>query len=393
MWRVAMNNPDYKMYPHVYNLIAQKGQHMPPYFNVLIDPLRLRSGGEKERGGIRRHQGADLHRLRLVRLHLQDPPATAASISSTTSRRRRSCCSPARRIWSGRSTPSTTRSCAGTIIWLKGMNTGIMDEPPVRYWVMGANEWRSANNWPLPDAQWTKFYLSSWERLSPDLPEPSSATETQPPDVFVQMPPTQTTTIQRLRYMTDPLPHDVLVAGPIVVTLYAVDRSGRHQLDRDPQGRRPRRVGEDRARRRARSADKSARARDDPRLAQGLAPRARREALKAVVAVASADARGAKAGDARRNRGIPNRDTGDGQSVSPRPPHLPRHHLSRPADRRRRRDQRRIRAVPHLLAARRCCTWSFTTASILRTCCCPWSRRKARPESQAAISFLVSFAP
>ena len=33
-----MNNPDYKMYPHVYNLIAQKGQHMPPYFNVLVDP-------------------------------------------------------------------------------------------------------------------------------------------------------------------------------------------------------------------------------------------------------------------------------------------------------------------------------------------------------------------
>ena len=101
------------------------------------------------------------------------------------------------------------------------MNTGIMDEKPVRYWVMGANEWRSANNWPPPDAKWTKLYLSSWERLTPDLPEPSSVTETQPPDSFVQMPPSQTTTIQRLRYMTDPLPHDVLVAGPIVVTLYA----------------------------------------------------------------------------------------------------------------------------------------------------------------------------
>ena len=34
-----MNNADYKMYPHVYNLIAQKGQHMPPYFNVLVDPF------------------------------------------------------------------------------------------------------------------------------------------------------------------------------------------------------------------------------------------------------------------------------------------------------------------------------------------------------------------
>jgi hypothetical protein len=39
LWREAMSNPDYKMYPHVYNLIAQKGQHMPPLFNVLIDPF------------------------------------------------------------------------------------------------------------------------------------------------------------------------------------------------------------------------------------------------------------------------------------------------------------------------------------------------------------------
>ena len=24
--------------------------------------------------------------------------------------------------------------------WLKGIDTGIMNEPPVRYWVMGAND-------------------------------------------------------------------------------------------------------------------------------------------------------------------------------------------------------------------------------------------------------------
>ena len=38
LWQEAMANPDYKIYPHVYNLVAQKGQHMPPLFNVLIDP-------------------------------------------------------------------------------------------------------------------------------------------------------------------------------------------------------------------------------------------------------------------------------------------------------------------------------------------------------------------
>jgi putative CocE/NonD family hydrolase len=35
------------------------------------------------------------------------------------------------------------------------------------------------------------------------------------------MPPTQTSTIQRLRYMTAPLPQDLTVTGPIVLTLYA----------------------------------------------------------------------------------------------------------------------------------------------------------------------------
>ena len=34
-----MDNPDYRMYPHVYNMLAQKGQHMPPDFDVLIDPF------------------------------------------------------------------------------------------------------------------------------------------------------------------------------------------------------------------------------------------------------------------------------------------------------------------------------------------------------------------
>ena len=50
---------------------------------------------------------------------------------------------------------------------------------------------------------------------------PGSVDRFIPPDAFVQMPPTQTKTVQKLRYMTDPLPDDVLVAGPISLTLYA----------------------------------------------------------------------------------------------------------------------------------------------------------------------------
>jgi uncharacterized protein len=66
-------------------------------------------------------------------------------------------------------------------------------------------------------------FLSSWERLTTEEPKPLAKTSAvaPQPDVFAQMPLTQTMKVERLRYMTEPLPHDVLVAGPIALTLYA----------------------------------------------------------------------------------------------------------------------------------------------------------------------------
>ena len=28
-----MAHPDYRMYPHIFNVVAQKGEHMPAYFD------------------------------------------------------------------------------------------------------------------------------------------------------------------------------------------------------------------------------------------------------------------------------------------------------------------------------------------------------------------------
>jgi len=42
-----------------------------------------------------------------------------------------------------------------------------------------------------------------------------------PADAFAQMPPTQTNAVQMLRYMTDPLSEDLLIAGPSVLNLFA----------------------------------------------------------------------------------------------------------------------------------------------------------------------------
>ena len=63
--------------------------------------------------------------------------------------------------------------------WLKGIDTGIMDEPPIRIFVMGRNEWRFENEWPLARTVFTPYYLHSQGRanslhgngtLTPDLP-------------------------------------------------------------------------------------------------------------------------------------------------------------------------------------------------------------------------------
>ena len=45
--------------------------------------------------------------------------------------------------------------------WLKGDENGITDMPRVQYYLMGANEWRSAENWPVEGTAYRTFYLNS----------------------------------------------------------------------------------------------------------------------------------------------------------------------------------------------------------------------------------------
>ena len=45
--------------------------------------------------------------------------------------------------------------------WLKGEETGIMDDPPVRLFVMGENRWRDEQEWPLARTQYTRWYFHS----------------------------------------------------------------------------------------------------------------------------------------------------------------------------------------------------------------------------------------
>jgi putative CocE/NonD family hydrolase len=129
--------------------------------------------------------------------------------------------------------------------WLKGIDTGILDEPPLKIFVMGVNRWRDEPEWPLARTRYTPYYLHGAGRangaggdgvLSPAAPGDES------PDRFVYDPadpvPTRggNTLIlamgvmdQRpvearadvLVYTSAPMTEPLEVTGPIVVTLHA----------------------------------------------------------------------------------------------------------------------------------------------------------------------------
>ena len=133
--------------------------------------------------------------------------------------------------------------------WLKGVDDGLMTEPPVKIFVMGDNVWREEQEWPLSRAQNTKYYLHS-EGKANSL-RGNGALSTQPPgdeptDVYLFNPldpvPThggplccnpyfasngafdQQLVEQRedvLVYSTPPLQREVEVTGPIIVTIWA----------------------------------------------------------------------------------------------------------------------------------------------------------------------------
>jgi putative CocE/NonD family hydrolase len=132
--------------------------------------------------------------------------------------------------------------------WLKGEANGIMNEPPVRLFVMGENKWRSEQEWPLARTRYTNYYFRSGGKAngsagdgSLDMRAPRGS---EPADTYVYDPdapvPTkggnlmfkplqagpfdQSATEQRkdvLIFSTPPLERDVEVSGPLSVTLYA----------------------------------------------------------------------------------------------------------------------------------------------------------------------------
>lgn len=124
--------------------------------------------------------------------------------------------------------------------WLKGIDTGIMDEPPINIYVAGIDEYRFENEWPLARTSWTTFFLRPRNRITME-PEPLD-TEAVPPDGFYQAPLRVTDTLSVLRYATLPLSEDMEITGPCALYLYAaIDTDDTNWmvklLDVDPSGK------------------------------------------------------------------------------------------------------------------------------------------------------------
>jgi putative CocE/NonD family hydrolase len=113
--------------------------------------------------------------------------------------------------------------------WLKGNDTGLMDEPPITIFVQGVNEWRHEKEWPLEATQWTKFYFREEGRLATEAPGSK-----EDPQVFTSDPwasPTQgfrradvlakADPVPKVVYETAPLRENLEVTGPIAMYWHA----------------------------------------------------------------------------------------------------------------------------------------------------------------------------
>lgn len=75
--------------------------------------------------------------------------------------------------------------------WLRNIDNGFDNEPPVRLFVMGANRWRDAQTWPVEHTDWQDWYLHSGgtaNSLDGDGTLSREIPGSEPPDAFVYNP-------------------------------------------------------------------------------------------------------------------------------------------------------------------------------------------------------------
>lgn len=106
--------------------------------------------------------------------------------------------------------------------WLKGRDTGILDGPPVRYRLPGADGWRTASSWPPPGAARREWHLSADGSLAAE-PGPAGTRQfmTLGPGLN-RSEPSAADPPASLTWTSDVLTQPIDVAGDIELVLDAV---------------------------------------------------------------------------------------------------------------------------------------------------------------------------
>ena len=131
--------------------------------------------------------------------------------------------------------------------WLKGEENGVEQDKPVKIFVMGLDQWREEDDWPLPDTRFLPYYLHSAghansatgdgtlsteepadEREDVYLYDPRNPVPTVGGAILLGLAPVEGPRDQRavetrqdvLCYSTPVLEHPVEVTGPIALVLY-----------------------------------------------------------------------------------------------------------------------------------------------------------------------------
>jgi predicted acyl esterase len=123
--------------------------------------------------------------------------------------------------------------------WLKGVENGVMDGPPVRLWVSGADEYRDESEWPPAGVEWERWHLRRGPAgavrslndglLAPSPPAPGEGSVWYAyPDplwhlgpVVVRPDGSTDATSRVLTWTSPPLERELEVIGPISLVLYA----------------------------------------------------------------------------------------------------------------------------------------------------------------------------
>lgn len=100
--------------------------------------------------------------------------------------------------------------------WLKGVDTGITEEPPMKLNIIGRG-YRYEYEYPLARTEWRKLYLRTFGQMRwEEDPEGNL-----PPDSFTHRPPNITNDTETLVYRTDRFSKPTEFTGPIELHLFA----------------------------------------------------------------------------------------------------------------------------------------------------------------------------